>query len=145
MCLSRLLVYANDLQNSRCFSVEKAVTEEMPEKTMIILLTKIDLVPKDILEKVFAWIEYDEQTIASLSAQFPVICWMNSTIAQFQTKTKRHDPLASRYIEIAENKREQSYRKFNFGCDYLMKVRYDDSECVNNELKIASSIDSTTT
>ena len=70
---------------------------------------------------------------------------MNSTIAQFQTKTKRHDPLASRYIEIAENKREQSYRKFNFGCDYLMKVRYDDSECVNNELKIASSIDSTTT
>ena len=40
--------------------MEKAVTEEMPEKTMIILLTKIDLVPKDILEKVFAWIEYDE-------------------------------------------------------------------------------------
>lgn len=38
--------------NSRCFSVEKAITEEMPEKVMIIILNKIDLVPRSVLDKV---------------------------------------------------------------------------------------------
>lgn len=36
--------------NSRCFSVEKAITEEMPEKVMIIILNKIDLVPRTVLD-----------------------------------------------------------------------------------------------
>lgn len=35
---------------------------------------------------------------------------------------KKHDPFATRYIEITENKREESYRKFTYGPATLMKV-----------------------
>lgn len=49
---SYVLFDAYEWQNSRCLSVERAIATEMPEKIVILILNKIDLVPKEVLEKV---------------------------------------------------------------------------------------------
>ncbi|KAK8830508.1 hypothetical protein WA577_004240 [Blastocystis sp. JDR] len=98
------VVDARDPINSRCLSVEKAITEEMPEKVIIILLNKIDLVPRDVLAK----------TVDTLSKDFPVICFKNRNLAS-TSKFARN-----RSLGITKNPRDTEYLNYDFGNDYLL-------------------------
>ena len=53
----------------RCPQIEEMVMESGPNKKLILLLNKIDLVPKDIVEK---WLKYFRNT-------FPAVAFKAST------------------------------------------------------------------
>ncbi|KAK8790446.1 hypothetical protein WA171_001969, partial [Blastocystis sp. BT1] len=101
------VVDARDAINSRCLSVEKALATEMPEKVVILILNKIDLVPKEILK----------QTMRNLSGDIPVILWK---CGREGMKKKRHAH-QNREIAISRNAHNTELDCFSFGVDYLMK------------------------
>uniref|UniRef100_A0A3P9KYH1 Guanine nucleotide-binding protein-like 3 n=1 Tax=Oryzias latipes TaxID=8090 RepID=A0A3P9KYH1_ORYLA len=66
---------ARDPQGSRCPQLEEAVLQREGNKKILLLLNKIDLVPKENLEK---WIGF-------LQKEFPVVAFKASTLIQDKT------------------------------------------------------------
>lgn len=95
------------LQNSRCFSVEKAISSEMPEKVVILVLTKIDLVPHSVLLEL----------VNTISSDIPVLCMKNCTLKP--VKKRRKHP---RFFPISLHHRENDISNFSFGNSSLMEV-----------------------
>ncbi|XP_029948436.1 guanine nucleotide-binding protein-like 3 [Salarias fasciatus] len=70
---------ARDPLGSRCPQLEEAVLQSGGNKKLVLVLNKIDLVPKDIVEK---WIR-------CLQKEFPVVAFKASTQVQDKTVTAR--------------------------------------------------------
>ena len=84
--------------------MERAIATEMPEKVVILVLTKIDLVPKSVLAK----------TLALLHDDLPVLLWKSG---QLDGKKRFHAPRAT---AITHSRQETAVDGFTFGAESLL-------------------------
>ena len=84
--------------------MERAIATEMPEKVIILVLTKIDLVPKAVLAK----------TLALLQDDLPVFLWKSGQLSE----TKRFR--SSRATAITRSRTESAVDGFTFGAEPLL-------------------------
>ena len=78
----------------------------MPEKVIILILTKIDLVPHSVLLEL----------VSAISSDIPVLCMKNCTLKV--VKRRRHP----RFFPISLYRRENDISSFSFGNASLMEV-----------------------
>ncbi|KAK3536953.1 hypothetical protein QTP86_027144 [Hemibagrus guttatus] len=81
---------ARDPLGCRCPQVEQAVVQSGTYKRIILVLNKIDLVPKDIVEK---WIKY-------LRNEFPTVAFKSSTQQQNKNLKRSHVPVSQATQEL---------------------------------------------
>lgn len=84
--------------------MERAIATEMPEKVIILVLTKIDLVPKAVLAK----------TLALLQDDLPVFLWKSGQLSE----KKRFR--SSRATAITRSRTESAVDGFTFGAEPLL-------------------------
>ena len=84
--------------------MERAIAPEMPEKVIILVLTKIDLVPKSVLAK----------TLALLRDDLPVFLWRSGQLGE---KKRFHAPRAT---AITWSRPESPLDRFTFGAESLL-------------------------
>jgi len=107
---------ARDPLGTRCPQVEQMILNSGRQKKLILCLNKIDLVPKDNIQK---WLKY-------LRTQYPTIAFKSSTQNQ-------KDKLSQSKITIeAANERLLASSKC-FGADILLKLLKN--YCRNNDIK----------
>lgn len=94
-------------QNSRCFSVEKAIAEEFPAVRILLLLTKIDCLPREALHALLDTIPHE----------IPAILWKNSTM-----KPTKRSRKPGRLLGIRKFPRDGLSARFVYGPDALMEV-----------------------
>uniref|UniRef100_A0A3B4BY00 CP-type G domain-containing protein n=2 Tax=Pygocentrus nattereri TaxID=42514 RepID=A0A3B4BY00_PYGNA len=81
---------ARDPLGCRCPQVEQAVVQSGTNKKVVLVLNKIDLVPKDIVEK---WIKY-------LRNEFPTVAFKASTQQQNKNLKRSHVPVTQATPEL---------------------------------------------
>ncbi|XP_072522564.1 guanine nucleotide-binding protein-like 3-like protein [Salminus brasiliensis] len=81
---------ARDPLGCRCPQVEQAVVQSGTNKKVVLVLNKIDLVPKDLVEK---WIKY-------LRNEFPTVAFKASTQQQNKNLKRSHVPVAQATPEL---------------------------------------------
>ncbi|XP_027032171.2 guanine nucleotide-binding protein-like 3 [Tachysurus fulvidraco] len=96
---------ARDPMGCRCPQLEEAVLRHEGKKRLLFILNKIDLVPKNILEK---WVQY-------LQAQCPTFLFKSSV--QLQDKT-----VLEKKKRAANDRIDYSTATMSFGCDSLMQT-----------------------
>ncbi|MCI4390158.1 hypothetical protein PGIGA_G00119380 [Pangasianodon gigas] len=96
---------ARDPLGCRCPQVEQAVVQSGTNKKIILVLNKIDLVPKDIVEK---WIKY-------LRNEFPTVAFKASTQQQNNNLKRSHVPVSQATQELLGS-------SACVGADCLMKL-----------------------
>lgn len=96
---------ARDPLGSRCPQVEQAVIDAGPEKRLVLVLNKIDLIPRTNLEN---WLKY-------LKQEFPTVAFKSST--QTQNENLAHSGVAAIHI----NEKLQLSRRC-IGANFLMKL-----------------------
>ncbi|MCJ8744390.1 hypothetical protein PDJAM_G00118160 [Pangasius djambal] len=96
---------ARDPLGCRCPQVEQAVVQSGTNKKIILVLNKIDLVPKDIVEK---WIKY-------LRNEFPTVAFKASTQQQNKNLKCSHVPVSQATQELLGS-------SACVGADCLMKL-----------------------
>ena len=87
----------------------QAIADEFPTTRVILILTKIDLVPRALLSSL----------LRTLSAELPVLLWKNTTLPP-QTRSRGRKP--ARFLGVRKIPRQASFANFVFGPDYLMEV-----------------------
>ena len=97
-------------QNTRCFSVEKAIADEFPNARLILVVTKIDFVPRAQLTAL----------LDTLSAELPVVLWKNPSPPP-KPRPRRRKP--THFFGVRNTPRQNGFAHFAFGPDYLMEVR----------------------
>lgn len=96
---------ARDPLGCRCFQMEEAVLQAEGNKKLVLVLNKIDLVPKEIVEK---WLEY-------LKNELPTVAFKAST--QHQVKNLNHCS-----VPVDQASESLLKRKACFGVENLMGV-----------------------
>ncbi|KAJ7316748.1 hypothetical protein JRQ81_002910 [Phrynocephalus forsythii] len=111
---------ARDPLGCRCPQVEQFVNDSNGEKKLLLVLNKIDLIPKENLEK---WLNY-------LNNEFPTIAFKSSM--QLKDKTvqeKKHTKQRSAYIEL-------SRASLCFGSECLLKLLREHSLTKDKALQV---------
>ncbi|MCI4390016.1 hypothetical protein PGIGA_G00117820 [Pangasianodon gigas] len=96
---------ARDPMGCRCTQLEEAVLKHKGKKRLLFILNKIDLVPKDNLEK---WVQY-------LQAQCPTFVFKSSAHLQDRTVLEKKQ-------RAANGTADQNRPGAAFGCDSLMQI-----------------------
>ncbi|KAI5624602.1 guanine nucleotide-binding protein-like 3-like protein [Silurus asotus] len=96
---------ARDPLGCRCRQVEQAIIQSGTNKKIILVLNKIDLVPKDNVEK---WIKY-------LRNEFPTVAFKSSTQQQNKNLKRTHVPISQATQELLGS-------SACVGADCLMKL-----------------------
>ncbi|XP_026880541.2 guanine nucleotide-binding protein-like 3-like protein [Electrophorus electricus] len=112
---------ARDPLGCRCPQVEQAVVQSGTNKKIILVLNKIDLVSKDIVEK---WIKY-------LRNEFPTVAFKASTQQQNRNLKRSHVPVVQATPELLGS-------SACVGADCLMKLL--GNYCRNQDIKTAISV-----
>ncbi|XP_064632401.1 guanine nucleotide-binding protein-like 3 homolog [Lineus longissimus] len=107
---------ARDPIGSRCLEVEEAVVNSGAAKKLVLLLNKIDLVPREIVEK---WLKY-------LKNEFPTVLFKASTQTQRQNLSQSKMPIKLSSDELMKTSR-------CLGASTLMKLL--NNYCRNKDLK----------
>ncbi|XP_078494917.1 guanine nucleotide-binding protein-like 3 homolog [Ciona intestinalis] len=108
---------ARDPLGCRCLEVEKTILESGPNKRIVLLLNKIDLVPKENVE---AWLKY-------LRSQFPTVAFKASTQAQNVNLTQCKVPLKTMNSQLLSTTSQC------VGADSLLKLL--SNYCRHNEVE----------
>uniref|UniRef100_A0A672NX88 Guanine nucleotide-binding protein-like 3-like protein n=1 Tax=Sinocyclocheilus grahami TaxID=75366 RepID=A0A672NX88_SINGR len=115
---------ARDPLGCRCLQVEQAVVQSGTNKKIVLVLNKIDLVSKEIVEK---WIKY-------LRNEFPTVAFKSSTQQQnknFIISTNHRVPVTQATQELLES-------SACIGADCLMNLL--GNYCRNQDIKTAISV-----
>lgn len=96
---------ARDPLGCRCFQMEEAVLRAEGNKKLVLVLNKIDLVPKEVVEK---WLDY-------LRNELPAVAFKAST--QHQVKN-----LSRRSVSVEQASESLLKSKACFGAENLMRV-----------------------
>lgn len=112
---------ARDPLGSRCPQVEESVLSAGPGKRLVLLLNKVDLVPRENVE---AWLKY-------LRNEFPTVAFKASTQSQADKLSQSKVPL-----NLASEDLRKSSRCL--GADVLMKLL--NNYCRNKDIKTAISV-----
>ncbi|TST85782.1 Red-sensitive opsin [Bagarius yarrelli] len=112
---------ARDPLGCRCPQVEQAVIQSGLSKKIILVLNKIDLVPKDIVEK---WIKY-------LRNEFPTVAFKSSTQLQNKNLKRSHVPVSQATQELLGS-------SACIGADCLMKLL--NNYCHIQDIKTAITV-----
>ncbi|XP_026876302.2 guanine nucleotide-binding protein-like 3 isoform X1 [Electrophorus electricus] len=112
---------ARDPLGCRCPQLEEAVLKHGGKKRLLLVLNKIDLVPKDNLEK---WLEY-------LQVECPTLVFKSTTCLQDRTVLEKKQRDASGLMD-------HSRAGLTFGRDSLMQTLNDlaSKECSDGMLKV---------
>ncbi|KAK9966592.1 hypothetical protein ABG768_003694 [Culter alburnus] len=112
---------ARDPLGCRCPQVEQAVVQSGTNKKIVLVLNKIDLVSKDIVEK---WIKY-------LRNEFPTVAFKSSTQQQNKNLKRSRVPVTQATQELLES-------SACVGADCLMKLL--GNYCRNQDIKTAITV-----
>uniref|UniRef100_A0A9J7YI12 G protein nucleolar 3 like n=1 Tax=Cyprinus carpio carpio TaxID=630221 RepID=A0A9J7YI12_CYPCA len=112
---------ARDPLGCRCPQVEQAVVQSGTNKKIILVLNKIDLVSKEIVEK---WIKY-------LRNEFPTVAFKSSTQQQNKNLKRSRVPVTQATQELLES-------SACVGADCLMKLL--GNYCRNQDIRTAISV-----
>ncbi|XP_016337843.1 guanine nucleotide-binding protein-like 3-like protein isoform X1 [Sinocyclocheilus anshuiensis] len=112
---------ARDPLGCRCPQVEQAVVQSGTNKKIVLVLNKIDLVSKEIVEK---WIKY-------LRNEFPTVTFKSSTQQQNKHLKRSRVPVTQATQELLES-------SACVGADCLMKLL--GNYCRNQDIKTAISV-----
>uniref|UniRef100_A0A671QYJ3 Guanine nucleotide-binding protein-like 3-like protein n=1 Tax=Sinocyclocheilus anshuiensis TaxID=1608454 RepID=A0A671QYJ3_9TELE len=112
---------ARDPLGCRCPQVEQAVVQSGTNKKIVLVLNKIDLVSKEIVEK---WIKY-------LRNEFPTVAFKSST--QQQNKNLKHSR-----VPVTQATQELLESSACVGADCLMKLL--GNYCRNQDIKTAITV-----
>ncbi|XP_056590759.1 guanine nucleotide-binding protein-like 3-like protein [Triplophysa dalaica] len=112
---------ARDPLGCRCPQVEQAVVQSGTTKKIVLVLNKIDLVSKDIVEK---WIKY-------LRNEFPTVAFKSSTQHQNKNLQRSRVPVTQATQELLES-------SACVGADCLMKLL--GNYCRNMDIKTAITV-----
>ncbi|XP_030632671.1 guanine nucleotide-binding protein-like 3-like protein [Chanos chanos] len=112
---------ARDPLGCRCPQVEQAVIQSGTNKKIVLVLNKIDLVSKDIVEK---WIKY-------LRNEFPTVAFKASTQQQNKNLKRSHVPVTQATAELLSS-------SACVGADCLMKLL--GNYCRNQDIKTAVTV-----
>lgn len=112
---------ARDPLGCRCPQVEQAVVEAGVNKKLVLILNKIDLVPKEIVAK---WIKY-------LRNEFPTVAFKSST--QQQNKNLKHSK-----VSVTKASMELLSSSACIGADCLMKLL--GNYCRNQDIKTVITV-----
>ncbi|XP_062319039.1 guanine nucleotide-binding protein-like 3-like protein [Osmerus eperlanus] len=112
---------ARDPLGCRCPQVEQAVIQSGTEKKIVLVLNKIDLVSKDIVEK---WIKY-------LRNEFPTVAFKASTQQQNKNLKRSNVPVTQASSELLSS-------SACVGADCLMKLL--GNYCRNQDIKTAITV-----
>uniref|UniRef100_A0A673GY46 Guanine nucleotide-binding protein-like 3-like protein n=1 Tax=Sinocyclocheilus rhinocerous TaxID=307959 RepID=A0A673GY46_9TELE len=112
---------ARDPLGCRCPQVEQAVVQSGTNKKIVLVLNKIDLVSKEIVEK---WIKY-------LRNEFPTVAFKSSTQQQNKNLKRSRVPVTQATQELLES-------SACVGADCLMKLL--GNYCRNQDIKTAISV-----
>ncbi|KAI7794958.1 guanine nucleotide-binding protein-like 3-like protein [Triplophysa rosa] len=112
---------ARDPLGCRCPQVEQAVVQSGTTKKIVLVLNKIDLVSKDIVEK---WIKY-------LRNEFPTVAFKSSTQQQNKNLQRSRVPVTQATQELLES-------SACVGADCLMKLL--GNYCRNQDIKTAITV-----
>nr|XP_015193702.1 PREDICTED: guanine nucleotide-binding protein-like 3-like protein isoform X1 [Lepisosteus oculatus] len=112
---------ARDPLGCRCPQVEQAVVQSGTNKKIVLVLNKIDLVSKDIVEK---WIKY-------LRNEFPTVAFKSSTQQQSRNLKRSRVPVAQATAELLSS-------SACVGADCLMKLL--GNYCRNLDIKTAITV-----
>ncbi|XP_041350346.1 guanine nucleotide-binding protein-like 3 homolog [Gigantopelta aegis] len=112
---------ARDPLGSRCVEVEQAVLESGTDKKLVLVLNKIDLVPRENVE---AWLKH-------LRNEFPTVAFKASTQAQTNNLARRKVNISTVHDEIRQT-------SLCLGADILMKLlgNYARSEDVKRTIRV---------
>uniref|UniRef100_A0A8C1SBW2 Guanine nucleotide binding protein-like 3 (nucleolar)-like n=1 Tax=Cyprinus carpio TaxID=7962 RepID=A0A8C1SBW2_CYPCA len=112
---------ARDPLGCRCPQVEQAVVQSGTNKKIVLVLNKIDLVSKEIVEK---WIKY-------LRNEFPTVAFKSSTQQQNKNLKRSRVPVTQATQELLES-------SACVGADCLMKLL--GNYCRNQDIRTAISV-----
>ncbi|CAH1783426.1 unnamed protein product [Owenia fusiformis] len=114
---------ARDPLGSRCVEVEQAILDSSAKKKLVLVLNKIDLVPRENVEK---WLKY-------LRNEFPAVAFKAST-------QKQTDNLSQAKINITSQKLKGDTVKTSkcLGADVLMKLL--GNYCRNQNIKTSVTV-----
>ena len=112
---------ARDPLGCRCFEMENLVLRNHPDKRIILLLNKTDLVPRENLQK---WLKY-------LRNEFPTLPFKAST------QTQRHH-LSRSNVNILLSNEELLQSSRCLGADYLVKLL--NNYCRNKNIKTSITV-----
>ncbi|KAL1265790.1 hypothetical protein QQF64_003817 [Cirrhinus molitorella] len=112
---------ARDPLGCRCPQVEQAVVQSGTNKKIVLVLNKIDLVSKEIVEK---WIKY-------LRNEFPTVAFKSSTQQQNKNLKRSRVPVTQATQELLES-------SACVGADCLMKLL--GNYCRNQDIKTAITV-----
>lgn len=112
---------ARDPLGCRCPQVEQAVIQSGTDKKIVLVLNKIDLVSKDIVEK---WIKY-------LRNEFPTVAFKASTQQQNKNLKRSNVPVTQASSELLSS-------SACVGADCLMKLL--GNYCRNQDIKTAITV-----
>ncbi|XP_054859941.1 guanine nucleotide-binding protein-like 3-like protein [Eublepharis macularius] len=112
---------ARDPQGCRCPQVEQAVMQAGAHKRLVLVLNKIDLVPKEIVAK---WLKY-------LRNEFPAVAFKASTQQQSKNLQQSRVPVAQASGDLLSS-------GACVGADSLMKVL--SNYCRNQDVRTAISV-----
>ncbi|NXG65712.1 GNL3 protein, partial [Hemiprocne comata] len=108
---------ARDPMGCRCPQLEQAVTCSGGEKKLLLVLNKIDLVPKENLEK---WLNY-------LKKEFPTVAFKSATLM----KDKTMQPFAKRRAHV-----DLSRTTERFGSKCLLKLLQEHGRTQNKPIQV---------
>ncbi|XP_028855330.1 guanine nucleotide-binding protein-like 3-like protein isoform X2 [Denticeps clupeoides] len=112
---------ARDPLGCRCPQVEEAVVQSGTSKKIVLVLNKIDLVSKDVVEK---WIKY-------LRNEFPTVAFKASTQQQNKNLKRSHVPVTQATAELLNS-------SACVGAECLMKLL--GNYCRNQDIKTAITV-----
>ncbi|XP_031553946.1 guanine nucleotide-binding protein-like 3 homolog [Actinia tenebrosa] len=112
---------ARDPIGCRCPQVEQAVLASGSQKKLVLVLNKIDLIPKDIAEK---WLKY-------LRNEFPAVIFKSSTQTQKQNLSHSKIPVALANKDVLSS-------SSCVGADTLLKLL--GNYCRNKDIKTAITV-----
>eukprot|EP00033_Pygsuia_biforma_P000501 GCRY01000590.1.p1 GENE.GCRY01000590.1~~GCRY01000590.1.p1 ORF type:complete len:622 (-),score=212.69 GCRY01000590.1:57-1922(-) len=112
---------ARDPLGCRCFDVEKWVLQRDPTKKIILILNKVDLVPREIIE---VWLNY-------LRRDFPCIAFKSSTQNQ-------RSKISQSAVSIENATQDQLSTSDCLGADTLLSLLKN--YCRNKNIKTAISV-----
>ncbi|XP_030314407.1 guanine nucleotide-binding protein-like 3 [Calypte anna] len=109
---------ARDPMGCRCPQLEQAVTSSGGDKKLLLVLNKIDLVPKENLEK---WLNY-------LKKEFPTVAFKSATLMKDKTMQQQFTKRRAR-VDIALNTER-------FGSKCLLKLLQEHVKTLNKPIQI---------